>query len=300
VRPDDRASDPGAARLRALERAWRLDPPAVYLQLAEAYRRAGRPGEAEAIVRRGLAETPGDPAGLALRARLLLERERLDEARRVLGDLLGLFPDHWSGLGLLADLEGRCGRRAEEADVLSRMQTLLPGGAPSAEVVRGGDARPHMPTQRRPVVAGGTAPSAPAPSEPPSDLSPRDLSPQITMPTAAPMGERPAWPGPDVGEPIEDAPPPQAGLPSALLQAAGDDPFVNATMAELLAAQGDAEGARRMFAELVKRDPERQSLRARHKELGGAEADLPPPTTEGGPGAARLEQALRDLIGGDR
>ncbi len=71
-------------------------------------------------------------------------------------------------------------------------------------------------------------------------------------------------------------------------------------MAELLASQGDLDGALNMFAELVAREPGRKSHRERFVELGGAAERLPPePEAVRSTGAAGLEQALRDLVEGD-
>lgn len=244
--------------LSALEEAWRRDPPAAFVRLAHGYRDAGRIDEADEVLRHGLAACPGHLSARVLRATLLADSGDGQGALRELGDVLAALPRHWSALRLAADLLHRAGDAAGERDALQRMTEMNP----EAAWVR----------VRLASIEPGTRPAMPAP-----------LRAAIGKGDTVPSSARPAA---QVGVPLDAL---------TMTPDLGDDPFSNATMADVLAAQGDVEGALVMLAALVRRDPDRQSLRERFAELGGDPLALPG-MRETSPSAAGLEAALDKLM----
>jgi len=232
----------------------------LFVRLAAAYAAADRLDDAAAVLDHGLAALPGHLDGRVMKARLGLLRRRPGEARAELADVLALQADHWGALHLLAEVHQLTGDREGELEALEHLLRIVPDDVDLA--------------QRR------------------SDLENDD-------------GERPHMPHrPLMEEHVAAktdparAPGPQPGVPAAgLRRGLAADPFVNATMAELLAAQGDVEGATEMLRELIARSPERADLRARFVELGGDGADLPPPAAPPAPVPAALEDAMRALVG---
>ncbi|MCP4869317.1 MAG: tetratricopeptide repeat protein [Proteobacteria bacterium] len=193
------------------------------------------------------------------RARVALARERPGEARADLDEVLALNDGHWGALKLLAHVHHLTGDRDSELDAVMRMLSLLP--------------------QDEGLITRRT------------QLENDD-------------GERPRMPH----RPLQDerasaqteparATGPQPGMPArALRPEPSADPFLNATMAELLAAQGDIEGALAMLRQLVERSPERPDLRARFVELGGDGADLPAPAAPRSADPEDLEAALQGIM----
>lgn len=277
----DRISGDRSQHLRALERAWRDAPTQVFVRLAEAYHLVGRTDDAWAVLGHGLAGAPGHLAGLVLRARLAAGAGRPEEARRDLNDVLARFSDHHGALLALADLERLDGSSEAERDVLARLREQAPDAAilvRLAELDGDPEDRPRMPPARRKTAAPMTRPSSPVPE----DETGADPTRADTIPSGPAV--RPGM--------FVRTPPAPGGAPD------GPDPFSNATMAELLASQGDLDGALAMFASLVAREPGRRSLRERYVELGGAAGDLSPLPESAASPAAELEQALRDLVEG--
>jgi predicted Zn-dependent protease len=258
----------GSQSLRALEEAWRRSPESTFVRLAGAYREHGRLDDAVRVVERGLTRRPGHLAGRVLLARVQLDRGEFAAAEAILTALLEAHPDHWEAGWLLVRVRRADGRRDEERDALLDLQRLHPGHHEVYAALARLDAdlafRPALPdTERRPRVDSEAVHG--------QDDDSTDLSMQ-----AGGTGLGPPW-KPAMGRkqghrlPGRLAPPPRGPEP---------DPFLNATMAELLSAQGDPEGARAMYRELLQREPDKESHRARFIELGGAVDDAPDP--EGG------------------
>ena len=228
----------------------------------------------------GLAGTPGHLAARVLKAELSAQDGRVDEARRALIEVLARFPQHHKALQALAGLERQAGRTEAERDVLDQLRRVSPEPGVLvrlAELDADPDARPRMPPPKRRRAAPKTRPSA----HPPEDHE-ADVSRAETIPSGPAVR-----PGMFVQTPGVTRPEP-----------GGPDPFTNATMAELLASQGDVEGALAMYRSLIAHEPGRRSHRERFVELGGARGDLPDLPGPGEQNPAVLEQAFRDLIEG--
>ena len=247
--------------LAALEEAWRRDPLALFDRLAGAYVSVDRLDDASAVLQHGLAARPGHLAGRVTRARLALARERPGEARADLDEVLALNTDHWGALELLAHVHHLTGDREGELETVGRMIALLPQD--EGLIVR------------RTQLENDDGERPRMPHRPLQD----ERAVAQTEP-ARPSGHQPGVPTAGL------RPPPSA------------DPILNATMAELLAAQGDVEGALAMLRELVERGPERSDLRARFVELGGDGGELPPPAAPTPAEPAALEEALQRLMDG--
>ena len=113
--------------LKALEAAWRREPQAVFVRLADAYLRSGAPDRASTVLRDGLSRWPHHLAGRVSLARVLLELVELEEAETELDAVLEREPDHWGALDLLATLKRQQGDRLGEVAALRTLQRLAPG-----------------------------------------------------------------------------------------------------------------------------------------------------------------------------
>ena len=110
-------------RIDDLRRRVEQDPGSIaFAQLAEEYRRAGRPSEAVEVARAGLALHPGYPSARVTLGRALIELGQLDEGQAELEAVLAQTPENLSAVRGLADLHQRRGQadgrssRADRAD----------------------------------------------------------------------------------------------------------------------------------------------------------------------------------------
>ena len=73
--------------------------------------------------------------------------------------------------------------------------------------------------------------------------------------------------------------------------------MLSAEVAEGLLARGNGRGAIRAYAELIRREPSRESLRQRYMELGGSPEDLPAFVDEAAvlPEPEALEAVFREV-----
>jgi len=251
----------GSQSLRALEEAWRRNPEATFVRLAGAYRDHGRLDDAARVVERGLTRRPGHLSGRVLLARIQLDQGDPAAAEATLTELLEAHPDHWEAGWLLVRVRRADGRRQDERAALERLKTLHPGHREIEAALTRLDAdlafRAAPPdTERRPRVNPDVVYGADDDS---TDLSMHGGAGGVVAPPWKPAMSRKAGTPP----PGRVAPPASPG-----------DPFVNATMAELLLAQGDPDGARAVYRRLVTQDPDKESYRARLLELGGDAGDV--------------------------
>jgi Flp pilus assembly protein TadD len=272
----------GSQSLRALEEAWRRNPEATFVRLAGAYREHGRLDEAVRVVERGLTRRPGHLAGRVLLARIQLDQNEHVEAESTIQELLTAHPDHWEAGWLLVRVRRADGRRQDERAALESLKALHPGHREIESALSRLDAdvafRSAAPdTERRPrtdpdVIHGSADDST-------------DLSMQGPSSIVAPPWK------PSMGRKARSQPPGRVSPPA---QPSEGDPFINATMAELLLAQGDPEGARAMYRRLILQEPDRESHRARLLELGGSPEAAPEANGEE-PDPKMLEELLEGL-----
>ena len=199
---------------------------------------AGRLPEADDLLSRGLVQRPGHLSARVMHGRVRLALGDEEGARDDLGAVLEQRPEHWSALEVLQELEKSLGRSAAEEALLVRMLKVQPGNARLLdrleEARRAASSRPAMPDKPRAGARGSGSVTAPSEQVP-----------------AAPL------PQPDSGRKSDPA-----------------DPFLNATMAEILVQQGELAAAVQVYGMLLDRGLGDEHTRARRAELeasqGGA------------------------------
>mgnify|MGYP000394775988 CR=1 FL=1 len=274
----------GDQTLRALIAAWRREPQAVFVRLADAYTNEGNHASALTVLRDGLSRWPRHLAARVSLARVLMEVDELEDAAEALGEVLDHEPEHWGAVDLLATLRRRQGDREGEVAALTALNRLAPG---RRQVER------RLQIARRELEERAAIP-VPVPT---GDIEPRDALPTMRHPsvepprtgkrvTTVPSAEVPVRPtgtprkvrGPLPGVPRESRPPPP------------EDPFFNETMVDLLVAQGRVGEAREMTDRLASKRPGRPDVRSRLAELSsGADGDAPVPSRE-------LEELMHGIL----
>ena len=255
----------GEQTLNALETAWRRDPQAVFVRLADAHRKAGNVDKSLSILRDGLSRWPRNLAARVALARLLYELDELEDAQATLYECLDRDPRHWGAVELLATLRRRAGDRRGEVEALERLSKLAPG---------------RRSVERRLAMARRDLLSRPAMAL----VEPRDEeeaeaveSTSSTRSVRTTSPSRPAHPGRVTTVPSSPTPRAQVtqpsampGVPRASRPPEPEDPFFNETMVDLLLAQGRVEEARDMANRLQARRPGRPNVKERLAELSSA------------------------------
>jgi len=210
------------AALRALVEADAGSP--EFPALAEAERRSGDPERARAVAEAGLAAAPGRLAGRVALGLALIDLGRSEEARTVLAGILdpALEPHRLS----------RAVKASDELDVSAAEAIDWPAESGSEELGAG------MPA----AVGDDELDLAFAVAEPQVDemISPNRMAEQVLLDHDP------------VDDEEDDSPPLELDEEEDGIAAPGPA-FRTATMAELLARQGDAEGAEAIRRELERR-----------------------------------------------
>ena len=261
-------------------------------RLAEAYRKAGRYGEAIAVCEEGLQYHPSFLGARLVLARSLAASGRdLVRAEAEYRRILEVAPDSLVARRELGDLLRTEGRAAEalvayesfleihpfDGEVQVLVEGLRRSAAPAAqpsfdlteELTRmdglplGPPVAEEMP---EPATSAASSPAGPRWSEPETE------SPSPVFDFSGELEDAPALPGRPSGS-LEEAP------------AGPDDILATETLADLYVQQGFGDEARAIYEELVRSDPERADLQAKLDALqeppGEGAAAAPFPGSEG-------------------
>lgn len=192
------------AGLEGLRRRWEGEPtPQLSLQLAEEYRRHGRPAQAVEVLEKALESHPRHLAARVALARFRVELGELEGARGALEQVVEQDPTHLVANKLLVNVYLGLGVVRQARDRLD-LYTLLNASDPEIERLR----------ER---VERGTAPPSEPPSEPASAAAPAPPGPPPQAPAEA--SEQP--PERERTEPAAEPLPGGNGRPAA----GGDKPF---------------------------------------------------------------------------
>lgn len=261
--------------LEALESAWRREPQAVFVRLADAYLNSGAIDRAVTILRDGLSRWPRNLAARVALARVLVEQLELEEAEQELDEVLDREPAHWGAVDLLATLRRRQGDRRGEVAALRSLVAMSPGHRQVERRLRIAqrelEERPAIPLPRPeyvpinphavPMVLDRVVPTGPI------RLS---VNRVLTVPSVR-VPDRPSVAS------VEEAPlgGPLPGVPRSSRPPPAEDPFFNETMVDLLVAQGRFAEARELTMKLAEKRPGRPDIQERLAELrlgaGGGE-----------------------------
>ncbi len=220
---------------------------------------AGRLPEAEDLLARGLAQRPGH-----LSARVMLGRVRLalgdeDGAREDLAAVLAQQPEHWTALEVLQELEKNLGHSGAEEALLVRMLKVQPGNFQLLdrleEAREEASSRPVMPGKARSTARGSGS----------------------------------------VKSPSEELPPAPLPQPGSARKSDSVDPFLNATMAEILVGQGEVAAAVKVYGMLLDRGLGDDAARVRRDELGAAQKGR----SDSGGSVATVELAAGEEAAGE-
>jgi tetratricopeptide (TPR) repeat protein len=317
--PDPSASD----EIQRFEEQYRRQPDTlVFARLADAYRKAGQPDRALAVLEVGLLRHPDYPSGHIVRARTLRDLGRIDETlesfRRVLEldggnlvaimELAGLADErgdagealHWYGRLVQIDptnLEARRRLTELESDPADPGPNSPDGDESrawwddSAVTLDGGDAPVWWSDSAAGIadVAGEESPGQEpgmdrgADETPPHDQPPDELRPADEVVEAILNGHVPQTVKAEDTWWYEDEPEATEPAPSQ------DADLLTRTMADLYAEQGLDREAAEIYEELLKDSPGDPELLARLEAL--REKGRPVPGEPADPGGAPGEDA---------
>lgn len=152
--------------IRGLSAALAKDPSSlVYVELAEALRRAGRRDEALRVVMHGLGRHPQHADGYDCLGRIQADLGQAAQARWAWEKALQIAPEHGGALRGVAFLYYRDGDTRRAADALEHALAVDPGdeaARKALETVRGGNGSPAAAAPQRDVAP---APPVPAVAE---------------------------------------------------------------------------------------------------------------------------------------
>ena len=188
-------------KIEELRFRLKTDPKSrLFYQLAEELRRAGQTGEAEQVLRSGLAVYPTYLAAWVSLGRVLREQKNDGGAVEVLNKAMQLDPGNVVAARLLADAYRNLGENVEAIKKYKLVLALMPGDE---------ELKATIETLDREI--SGAPPSEPPPSEPPPSEPPALSGPPASTPAAAEASSPP--PPPSGGEDAATAAAGTAALP---------------------------------------------------------------------------------------
>ena len=299
------APESPADEIQRFEEQFRRQPESlVFARLADAYRKAGQPDRALAVLEEGLRRHPDYPSGHIVQARVLRDLGRIDETLESFRRVLELDGANLVAIRELAGLAEERGDLGEALHWYRRLAGIDPTD-PQVERKVAELESALAPVEREEVASGEPDEEAePGPDAPPvaggAAEGPGDWwsDSAVDLPPARPEDEVvEAILNGDVPETVrsedtwwyEDVPEEDDPEPSS------DADLLTRTMADLYAEQGLHREAAEIYEELLRDSPEDPELLARLEKTRGA--DLPSDRTHAGDPAVDEAPAGEELDG---
>ncbi len=267
--------------IETLKKRMARDPLSrAFLQLTEAYRKAGRFAEAVQVCQEGLERHPGYHTARIALGRTYLESGDLESARKALTEVLDTMPENHLAGKLLADVQLRLGDRSgaaatyravlshypDDPEVQSRLDELdkpvekAPATAARADPPTRSDSgdAPRLNTSLAHQQGAGDPPIADSGRSPDTAAGAEARSPVAPITPLAHQGEKPAG----VAAPI-------------VLSDPANDALQTNTLAELYLRQGLEEKALEVYRAMLRVDPGNERARRRLAELSGEPLEGP-------------------------
>jgi len=254
------------------------DYPAGFLALGTALDAKGEKGEAIKALERATQLQPDGLTGLHLLGRLYVEEGYLDQARKVLGQLLRQDPEDTESALLLRSIStsgaepGRPEEEVSEEEVLEDLEVIE-------------ELEPFEEEELAPAAAAGSQAVAEAAFAPPLPAAPAAARVATAEPFTSLEEEEDFWAIEEVEEPEPDSSlgkPAAAAAPGALEAGTSQpanlrDPLSTATLAELYVSQGFIDKALAIYRQLLGADPGNLSYLTRCEELERVKAQQAAP-----------------------
>ena len=286
------------AKIEELRFRLKTDPKSrLFYPLAEELRKAGQVDEAEQVLRSGLTAHSSYLSAWVSLGRVLRDQKKDAEAVDVLTKAMQLDPGNVVAARLLADAYLSLGDKVEAIKKYKLVHALLPADetleATIASLDREINPPPPEPPVEEPTVISEPAETVEAESPfdrtmPPFEISTGDEEPMQLAHEESPFEEPVSEYSSaaltveaPVGMHIEEAPEAAPADEAAVFEPT-EDVTNTLTMADLYVRQGLTEDARRIYENILARDPENAEVRAKLDAL----------STSTNPKIARLESWL--------
>ncbi len=276
--------------LEALFKKYQANPTGqIFAPLADACRKEGMVEEALEITERGVRQHPAYTSGLVVHAKCLYDAGRPDEAYTAFEKVLSLDDNNLVALRYLGTLSIQRGDHTSARRYLNHILEFDPD---NSEIAADLEAL-AIDEQRTAEVLRAT--TADLDDDPTDDLMSGDDGGDASVDDAADAEEDNAHddvthidaetsddeassaPAPEVAVTGSSSKPEERfeGKSISLGQKTGtSDAFATRTLADIYAAQGYKDRARRIYEDLIGETPDDESLRVRWRELGGQDEDL--------------------------
>jgi len=270
--PDSSAID----EIRRFEEQYRRRPDSlVFARLADAYRKAGQPERALAVLKDGLARHPDYPSGHIVRARALRDLGRVEETLESFRRVLELDVGNLVAVRELAGLTDERGETAEARHWYERLVQVDPTND---------EAQRRLAELESATDSGVESWSDALPDPDPPDDSADERRPEDEVVEAILNGEVPETVRAEDTWWYEEQPDREISDPAM------DADLLTRTMADLYAEQGLNREAAQIYEELLRNAPEDRELLARLESVREREK-TPSPPVPGDAGTVAREPA---------